>query len=177
MGEDPLFTVAFLELDAESRAWLQSVRARHDPQAALIEAHFTLLFGLRELLPAVYLAHVASVAGQSSGIDFRCRRVCPKAYPGGFGVHLYLVPDQGRAAIVDLHDRLYQGPLAPYLRQDLPYLPHITLGKAPDEEQARAFCTGLNGGLRAIQGRIAALTVGALRANRFEPLASFELGD
>lgn len=91
-------------------------------------------------------------------------------------MHLYLLPDQGRAVIVQLHDRLYQGPLAPYLRADLPYLPHITMGMAPDEEQAHALCAGLNGGLREIRGRIAALTVGALRAQQFEPLASFGLG-
>ena len=91
-------------------------------------------------------------------------------------MHLYLLPDQGRAVIVQLHYRLYQGPLAPYLRADLPYLPHITMGMAPDEEQEHALCAGLNGGLREIRGRIAALTVGALRAQQFEPLASFGLG-
>ncbi len=129
MQADPLYTIAFIDIDADARAWVQAVRSRHDPQVALVDAHFMLLFGMRALPRAAYLAHVAAVARESAPIDFRCCRVQPWVAPGDTEAHLFLVLDEGRAAIVELHDRLYRGPIAPHLRPDLPYLPHVTLGR------------------------------------------------
>jgi 2'-5' RNA ligase len=46
---------------------------------------------------------------------------------GGFVVCLGV--SRGRAALVRLHDRLYAGPLAPCLRTDIAFEPHLTLGR------------------------------------------------
>ena len=40
---------------------------------------------------------------------------------------VFLVPDEGHARISLLHDRLYRGRLAPYLRLDVPFTPHINI--------------------------------------------------
>jgi 2'-5' RNA ligase len=176
MAADPLYTVAFLDLEAAASSWLQAVRRQHDPQAGLVDAHFTLLFGVTDVPQATYLAHVAAVARESAPIDFRCRQVQPWARPADAQAHLFLVPDEGHDALVDLHDRLYRGPLAPQLRPDLPYLPHVTLGRAQGFERAQVLCAALQAEAPAIRGRLGALTVGALRPQRFEPLAVFALG-
>ena len=131
---------------------------------------------MTEVPRATYLAHVAAVARKSAPIDFLCRRVQPWAGPTDAQAHLFLVPDEGRDAIVDLHDRLYRGPLAPQLRPGLPYMPHVTLGRAQGLDRARALCTALQADAPTIRGRLGALTVGALRPQRFEPLAVFALG-
>ena len=36
--------VTFPLLDADDRQWLESIRAKHDPEAKRIAAHFTLVF-------------------------------------------------------------------------------------------------------------------------------------
>ena len=41
---------------------------------------------------------------------------------------LYLGAKEGHMQVVELHDRLYEGILSPYLREDLPFYPHIGLG-------------------------------------------------
>ena len=41
---------------------------------------------------------------------------------------MYLGANEGHDEIVVLHDQLYEGILSPYLREDLPFYPHIALG-------------------------------------------------
>ena len=41
---------------------------------------------------------------------------------------LFLSADEGNDKAILLHDELYGGKLKPYLREDLPYSPHIGLG-------------------------------------------------
>jgi len=45
-------------------------------------------------------------------------------------VHLRVT--RGREAIVELHDRLYRRSLAPFLRSEFDYAPHVTIGRADD---------------------------------------------
>src|SRR5258708_6067240 len=42
---------------------------------------------------------------------------------------LFLMAARGAASLAALHDRLYTRSLAPHLRRDLPYEPHITLAR------------------------------------------------
>ena len=176
MAAAPLFTVAYPDLDAGARARVQALRERHDPQAALIDAHFTLIFGVRDLPQTDYLAHVAAVAQTTAPIYFCCNHVQPWAGPVDADVHLFLVPDEGREAITALHDRLYGGPLARYLRTDLSFLPHITVGRAADLTRAQALSDEVNAQAQPFSGRLKALTVGALRPQGFEPLARLPFG-
>jgi hypothetical protein len=52
------------------------------------------------------------------------------------GSYVFLVPDEGSGALSLLHDRLYSGLLAS-LRIDLPYVPHITIGRCSERQKAK----------------------------------------
>lgn len=41
---------------------------------------------------------------------------------------LYLGAEEGHGEVMELHDHLYTGILSPYLREDLPFYPHIGVG-------------------------------------------------
>ena len=41
---------------------------------------------------------------------------------------MYLGAEKGHDSVVELHDALFEGLLRPYLREDLPFYPHIGLG-------------------------------------------------
>ncbi len=41
---------------------------------------------------------------------------------------MYVGAKEGHDSVVELHDDLYEGILSPYLRQDLPFSPHIGIG-------------------------------------------------
>jgi 2'-5' RNA ligase len=172
---DPLFTIAFLDVLDAQRRFIDDFRRAHDPQFALVPPHFTLVFGVAGLDEAAYLEHVESIARTAPLIHFHCRCAALGADEEAERAFAYLVPDEGHAAITLLHDRLYRGPLAPSLRPQLPYTPHITIGSCSDFGQAKAWCDALNGHGVDVAGTLSALTVGALRADSFRVLRRFEL--
>lgn len=175
MPTDTLYTVAFVQAPAEQLQWVQAIRAAHDPRASAIEPHYTLLFGLAEVPIREYLAHVAMIAGATSPIDFVCRRVELTVIEPEHRAFLYLVPDEGRSDLAALHHRLYTGPLRPFLRLDLPYLPHITIGSTLDWGLAEALCKSLNAQSPILAGQVSSLTVGALRSGKFIQLANHQI--
>ncbi|MBI1847121.1 MAG: 2'-5' RNA ligase family protein [Candidatus Rokubacteria bacterium] len=131
----------------------------------VVECHFTLVFGIDGVEEAAYRAHVRAVVGGERAIPFTCRRAL--IHPSDRGdYHAFLVPDEGRAAIARLHDRLYTGPLAPCLRRDLPYVPHITVAAMPDAPRVKALCDELNAKGLEISGVIDSVSIGALDAGR-----------
>lgn len=71
----------------------------------------------------------------------------------------FLAPEEGFSALVKLHDALYRGMLASELRLDIPFLPHITVGKTSDPWEAKVLADQLNGQPRAIQGMLETLDV------------------
>jgi len=69
------------------------------------------------------------------------------------------VREQHDTELVKLHDALYRRALASELRLDIPFLPHITIGKTSDPWQAKALADQLNQQSLAIQGRLETLDV------------------
>jgi len=174
---DPLFTIACLDIPDAQRRFIDEFRQAHDPQAALVPPHFTLVFGCAAVDEATYLAHVESVAQAAAPIRFQCRCAMLGADASAERAFVYLVPDEGHAAITLLHDRLYGGPLASSLRLQLPYTPHVTIGSCADFRQAKAWCDGLNAQGVDVAGTLSALTVGTLRDGSFQVLRSFAMMD
>lgn len=140
-----LFTLAYPELEREDAERMAAFRAAHSPAARFdVAPHFTLVFGCAEVPRAQYEAHVARVAASTPPISFVCRYAMLGADDEDERAYVFLVPDEGFAAISRLHDALYTGPLAPHLRLDLPYVPHITIGVLSDRRRAKDLCDALN---------------------------------
>jgi 2'-5' RNA ligase len=174
---DPLFTNACLDIPDAPRRFIEDFRRTHDPQAALVPAHFTLVFGSADTDETACLRHVESVAQATSPIRFHCRCAMLGADERAERAFVYLVPDEGHAAIALLHDRLYGGPLAPSRRLQVPYTPHVTIGSCTDFRQAKAWCDALNAEGVDVAGTLSELTVGALRSGSFQVLHRFQLPD
>ena len=154
-----LFTLAYPELEREDAERWAAFRAAHSPAARFdVAPHFTLAFGCAEVPRADYEAHVARVAASTRPVSFVCRYAMLGADDEDDRAYVFLVPDEGFAAVSRLHDELYTGPLAPHLRLDLPYVPHITIGVLSDRQHAKDLCDQLNaigvcapGALRSLQ--------------------------
>jgi 2'-5' RNA ligase len=69
------------------------------------------------------------------------------------------VPDEGFSQIVRLHDQLYGSILAPHLRLDLPFIPHITVGYTTDGEACHLAAKAINAEKIEFAGRIDRLTL------------------
>jgi 2'-5' RNA ligase len=114
---------------------VERFRARHDPLAAALPPHVTLVFPFASSLGAIQVAaHVRRVTARWPALPVR--------FEGLSHFHadwVYLRVGRGHAAAVELHDRLYRGALAPFLRRDLPYEPHLTIGRATPAHDAGAL--------------------------------------
>lgn len=170
-----LFTVAFPALASADDAAVEALRAAHDPQHALLPAHFTLLFGLDVDDVAAYSAHVAAVAAATPAFGFVCRQAQAVHDPLGGRWQLHLRPTEGEAALQQLHQRLLDGPAAGARRPDIGYAPHITVATLPDKTAAQALQAQCGAPLLPLQGRITTLHVGALQDGRFVRLSAHAL--
>jgi 2'-5' RNA ligase len=115
-------------LDAAALDDVEAFRRAHDPLAGALPAHVTLVFPFASALSAMQVAtHVRRIASRWPVLPIRLEGV--DAYTGEW-VHLRMT--QGFDAVVELHDRLYRGVLAPFLRREFDYEPHVTLARAAD---------------------------------------------
>lgn len=116
-------------LAAADRAWVQALRRREDPGGfARVEPHLTLVFAVALADPAPLLRAMRREAARTRPFRVALDRVLLlEDIAGGFVICLGAA--RGRAALIRLHDRLYAGSLAPCLRADIAYEPHLTLGR------------------------------------------------
>ncbi|MDB5430895.1 MAG: hypothetical protein JWP35_2011 [Caulobacter sp.] len=163
-----------LDISPSDRTGIEALRAAHDPQSGRVEAHFTLVFPFEGLDPDALERHAGAVASAAPAIAFRltaARAVRDLLAPRS---HIFLTPDEGEADIRGLHAALYAGPMAPWLRADIPYAPHVTVGAFGDHAAAEAECSRI--GPVDIAGRLGALDVMSVEAGCISRLARLPLG-
>src|SRR5215831_4838839 len=163
-GPDPtmLAVVAFPVFDAEGD-WVEEVRAVHDPQAALVRAHFNLVFPA-PVDRGLVLRELQSVAAGFSAFDVAITEaeVVPDVVAGGHSV--FLVPNAGREEIAALHRQLYGGSMAGTRRDDIQYRPHVTVGHHSSEARCRTLARDLGRHL-PLAGRVAELALLEIEGN------------
>ena len=104
---------------------IETFRARHDPAADDVAAHLSLVFAFPTAHTRLQVeTHVTRVVSKWPRIPVTFRRV--RMHSNEF---LFLMASRGSASITALHDKLYTRSLAPHLRRDLPYEPHITIAR------------------------------------------------
>ena len=175
MNAHPFYTVAYLSIPEDQMQWIQDFRQKHDPHVTVVEPHFTLVFGVRDVEESTYLDHIASVARSSKPIRFRCAYAMLGADDIDDTAYVFIVPDEGNAEVSLLHDRLYTGLLQPYHRLEFPYIPHITIGSTKDFKVAKQLSDDLNREGVHVEGTLASLSVGVLKDEKLQPLRSFAL--
>jgi len=139
------------------RAWIDRLRRAHDPEAGHVPPHVTLIFPTDQPAVAPLRTHIRRIVRKMPAIRtvFRVAVVLPG--PDGHGHYAALAPEQGFAALVRLHDRLYGGPFAGALRHDIAYLPHLTVGRFDAAVAARRLVDRLNRRAFALNSAIRAL--------------------
>ncbi|HVT70046.1 MAG TPA: 2'-5' RNA ligase family protein [Trebonia sp.] len=154
---ESLEVIARPHFDKADVAWLTDIRSRRAGSRGA--PYFTLVFAGADLPPADFAKAIRANARDFHPVRFRLRSALVVPEPVVRRYHVFLVPDEGFAAILKLHDGLHRGPIKPALRQDTAYLPHITVATASDYQTARDLALSLNRGDIDIPGRIDALQV------------------
>lgn len=172
-----LTIVAYPDLhEQEARQWIEAFRQIHDPEAARIAVHFTLVFPL-DAAASDLESEVQAAARATQPIRFAIRDA--KAVPDTLSsvTHIFLVPDEGSAQIAELHGRLYAGQLRVHRRSDIPFIPHMTIGAAQDSESASELASGLDVRQRVVHGTIARLHVVDVGNAHARAVRTYPLGD
>jgi 2'-5' RNA ligase len=175
MSEMPtLFTLCYPHIADADREFIDGFRREHDlPFRDVVAPHFTMVFGCSDVPLSLYRRHVATVARSQSVISFSCRYAMIFNVATNDNYSVFLVPDEGYSEISKLHDKFYRGPLAPHLRLDLPYIPHITIATIPDAARIKALCDKLNAAGITIHGQIDAITLCSYDGSKITDLESF----
>jgi 2'-5' RNA ligase len=162
-----LAVVAFPVLAEEDGRKIEALREQHDPNAARIAAHFTLVFPTGRVGEKSLLKRVEDAAGQTPPFDVALKRIL--VHQEGVESYLYLVPEAGYDALVAMHARLNDGGGGKFT-------PHVTIARLGDRKQARAVATGLATTHFSVNGRVETLSLvevtdaGPVRAISTSPL-------
>ena len=151
--------IAYPQLAHDDLNKIQVYRERHDLLFKVVEPHFTIVFPVLDMQPHDFIEEIAANTKTISKFDFaiRCATINKDAFNKLF--HVFLVPDEGFSRVVRLHDALYSKKLKSYLRLDLDYIPHITIGNCRDKHRCKEMVDEWNKEEFKIQGTIAELTV------------------
>lgn len=114
--------VHYPEIDTER---IELFRKKHDPTYELIRAHITVVFGVDQSVSLGSLTHhVRTVLEHWKSFDIEL-----SGFTKSWDHWLFLTLTRGNKKVMRLHDELYEGILAPYLRKDIQYIPHVGLGE------------------------------------------------
>jgi 2'-5' RNA ligase len=167
--------VAIPSFDADDRQWIESIRARHDPEAKRIPAHFTLVFPAVLSLRAIQ-AHVTRVAHATEPIRFVLRRATVAPDAVGAGGHVFLIPEDGRDALAGLHERLYEGALQPHMKRHTSFTPHVTVAAGRAVDPLHTLAGELNTKNLAIKGSISEIVLVDVTEEAIRQVGSYPLG-
>jgi hypothetical protein len=154
-----LLVVSYPEMAPEALAWIEAIRAEHHPRQVAIAAHLTLVFPVARFDPPALIAEIQRQTAGSLPIPFILRCALPFRDLTSEATDVFLLPDEGFGAMVRLHDRLYAGMLAPALRLDIPFVPHLTVAHLTDPLAAKQLADRLNADSFAIPGILSSVDV------------------
>ena len=130
--------VYYPDLDETS---LDAFRRKHDPYVDLIAPHVTFVFPVPDSVGEENLTgHIGRVLSGWEPFDIHLA-----GFDKSWDHWLLLLLKEGNKRVIRLYEQLYTGILAPHLREDLEFIPHVALGYFgtqpydPNNPQARAW--------------------------------------
>jgi 2'-5' RNA ligase len=104
---------------------VKEFRRKYDPLVNIIEPHITLIFPLpaNQIDESQLVDHINKTLSKWKPFDIHMT-----GFKKSWDCWLFLLIKEGGNSIIKLHNELYTGILAKYLRKDIEFIPHITLG-------------------------------------------------
>jgi 2'-5' RNA ligase len=107
---------------------VENFRREYDPVAGDVPAHLTFVFPFSTTLTSVQVAsHVKRIVCKWPPLPVGFRDV-----EGLLDTFVLLMVRERDEAVTHLHDKLYEGVMAPHLKRELTYTPHVTLGRCKE---------------------------------------------
>ena len=151
--------VCYPDLKRADYDLIQFFREHYDPNYPIIEPHFTIVFPVTDIDTNRFIEHCKEICRHITPISFDIRRTMVNKSYGDDDWYAFLVPDKGLSDIAGLHDRLYTGILEPELRLEIPYIPHITVGRFDNGAECKNLCDRINEKVISIKGNISFIDI------------------
>ena len=166
--------LAFPSLNDEYFNWIQSYRRENDSLLyKVVDPHFTVIFPLNEMAKNEFVDEIYRQSEGLRPIDFEINKTILHKDPIEEFYYEFLVPEKGYENIINMHDKLYSEKLLPFLRNDIEYIPHITIGKSRDINKSKYRLKNLI--TPVIKGQIKELTIANFENNKVSKIAVINL--
>ncbi len=160
--------------DFEKLEIIHELRALYDPYANFVKPHITLVFPFdSDFTTEELMDHIRASLCDVKSFALTMQGISPHRSGGNY---LFLNVLEGNQEIRSLHDKLYTGILQRFYRADIPYVPHMTIGKIEEEnDYIRAIqnTRELQNMFRTQVTKISVETIGASEESRIEYEYSF----
>lgn len=149
---------------------IESTREKHDPLFRLIPPHITIVFPFKSNISNDELkSHILNLSKGVGKIEIEfANRIT------SVGNYLFLEVEGGKEQIEELHDLLYTGPLIQFLKEDIPYIPHVTVGRKESAELAAEVAKEIHSFPQKLQCVIDRISVERIGENG-ESIIEFEV--
>jgi 2'-5' RNA ligase len=172
-----LLALCYPKLNAADQRFIDDFRHQHDhPYRDVVRPHFTMVFQVHDLAEPEFSEHVARVARVSQPLSFTCRYAMVHNDDSSDDYYVFLVPDEGFSELALFHDALYTNVLAPKLRLDIPYVPHVGIATLKNADRCKELADELNGKRLQIAGKVEAISVVEYNGQVVTDLRHFHLG-
>lgn len=118
---------------------IEKIREVHDPLFGLIPPHITLVFPFEsDISNEILRQHITESTENIVPFYINVDQAVTNQ-----GEYLFLLVEEGKEKILELHNQLYSSVLASFLREEILYIPHITVGRKRDEDSAVYTAEGI----------------------------------
>ncbi|PGZ97347.1 2'-5' RNA ligase [Bacillus pseudomycoides] len=129
-----------LFLDSDNLYEIEEIRRKHDPLYDRIPPHITLVFPfMNEVSNENLKKHIETNISKMNPFHITLSPVVTNA-----DEYLFLLIKDEKENIIELHNKLYTDFLQPFYRKEIPYVPHVTVGRKSDKEHALRVITDLH---------------------------------
>lgn len=109
----------------ENMILIENIRKKYDPLFGLVPPHITLVFPFESEIPSSRLKeHIKNSLAGVNPFPVQLRGITAST-----DNYLFLNVKKGNDNIIELHDRLYSGPLFEFMSRKHTYFPHLTIGR------------------------------------------------
>jgi len=172
-----LLVLASPVFDPKDFEWIQSWREKNDELFGIVEPHFTIVFAIDDWPEEEFIKEIEVQTKGVGEIEFKIKKAIAHKDEFRDLYHEFLVPGKGYEEIAALHDKLYARSLLPHWRQDIEYIPHITIGNSTDKLKCEKDVAELNSAELMISGRIDNLTIVKYSNSKMKLVKELELKD
>ena len=138
---------------------IENFRKEYDSQYEIIKLHYSFVFPVDGISVKEFSAALKKHLKGENSIVFSTH-LASLHKDDLTGMHnVFLIPFHGHAQMIKLHDKLYDGKLAKYLRTELKFEPHITLGNSLNKSHCQQMITDWNDKNIIIKGSVSSIDI------------------